>query len=166
MVMAKPLGVVRPLFSSFSFLHASLTITLFSFFSIQISGRSVISHSSSSIRSLLLIPSSLPLLPSSPFRCPPSTLTSIPSSFITPLTYTADPILTPLGHAQAQAVHQLWITECSSGGLRAPDRRYTSPLTRAMDTCAETFEGTFEAFSKKVLVLEVCCILYLDHLHL
>ncbi|KAJ4337778.1 putative phosphoglycerate mutase pmu1 [Ascochyta clinopodiicola] len=50
----------------------------------------------------------------------------------------ADAHLTPLGQQQALAAHSLWASELARG-IPAPEKYYTSPLTRALQTADLTF---------------------------
>ena len=67
----------------------------------------------------------------------------------------ADPELTDLGLAQARVIQSRWKEEVENAGMPLPTRRYTSPLTRAMDTCRIQFEDLPGEFKSKVIVYEV-----------
>lgn len=75
-----------------------------------------------------------------------------------------DPLLTPLGITQAQEANAAWVKE-SPFGIPTPEKCFSSPLKRALDTWKETFacEGekekekeVLEEGRKKVLILENC----------
>ncbi|KAF8887452.1 phosphoglycerate mutase [Gymnopilus junonius] len=66
-----------------------------------------------------------------------------------------DPLLTPLGKDQAEAIGREWAKEAAAG-LPPPHRRYCSPLSRALDTCDIMFDGAFEDHSHAVLIVENC----------
>ncbi|KDR77515.1 hypothetical protein GALMADRAFT_224840 [Galerina marginata CBS 339.88] len=71
------------------------------------------------------------------------------------ITWGPDPLLTPLGKAQARDIQSEWRTEASSG-LSPPDTRYCSPLSRALDTCDIMFEDVYKEHPGPVLVVENC----------
>ena len=54
------------------------------------------------------------------------------------LAWGPDPLLTPIGVAQAVAAQQAWKTEASHG-IPEPEIHYLSPLKRALDTWKATF---------------------------
>ncbi|KAL8826890.1 MAG: hypothetical protein Q9191_003525, partial [Dirinaria sp. TL-2023a] len=53
----------------------------------------------------------------------------------------ADASLSPLGISQAQAVHRFWASQLVGQRTPAPERFYTSPLTRCLQTANLTFDG-------------------------
>ncbi|KAF9034323.1 phosphoglycerate mutase [Panaeolus papilionaceus] len=65
-----------------------------------------------------------------------------------------DPQLTPLGISQAEDIQRVMLQE-SKEGLEKPQKRYCSPLTRAMHTCRTMYGGVFPNASA-VMVLENC----------
>jgi broad specificity phosphatase PhoE len=72
-------------------------------------------------------------------------------------THVADPELTPVGINQAIEARRGWEAELVSG-ITLPDKLYSSPLTRAMNTLRVTFEGILCGDAEKqrtVLVIEV-----------
>lgn len=79
----------------------------------------------------------------------------------------ADPELTPIGINQAMEARRGWEEELAFG-ITLPDKLYSSPLVRAMDTLRVTFEGIFRDDAGKqptVLVVEVsgpCAALYVS----
>jgi broad specificity phosphatase PhoE len=69
----------------------------------------------------------------------------------------ADPELTPGGINQAVEARRGWDAEIALG-ITLPDKFYSSPLTRALDTLRLTFEGLLWDDVEKqctVLVVEV-----------
>ncbi|XP_006456414.1 hypothetical protein AGABI2DRAFT_78087, partial [Agaricus bisporus var. bisporus H97] len=69
-----------------------------------------------------------------------------------------DPELTPIGINQAMEARRGWEEELAFG-ITLPDKLYSSPLVRAMDTLRVTFEGIFRGDTEKqptVLVVENC----------
>lgn len=66
----------------------------------------------------------------------------------------ADPLLTPLGKEQAEAIRVEWSKEAGVG-LPPPHRRYCSPLSRALDTCDIMFDRVYKEYPDSVLVVEV-----------
>ena len=65
---------------------------------------------------------------------------------------TADAELTPLGKDQAQAVNTEWKSELEFN-IPVPKKRYSSPMTRALNTYTITFDGI--PAQGRPLVLEV-----------
>ncbi|CAK7267901.1 putative phosphoglycerate mutase pmu1 [Sporothrix epigloea] len=53
----------------------------------------------------------------------------------------ADARLTPTGEAQAQKAHRFWAGQLADQKQPAPERYYTSPLTRCLQTASITFGG-------------------------
>ncbi|KAJ6483138.1 histidine phosphatase superfamily [Mycena sanguinolenta] len=70
------------------------------------------------------------------------------------LTWGPDPELTALGLAQASVASEMWKAEHRDAQIPRPDSFFCSPLTRAMQTAATTFEGTFNNVC--ILVVENC----------
>ncbi|KAF8900284.1 histidine phosphatase superfamily [Gymnopilus junonius] len=71
------------------------------------------------------------------------------------LTWGPDPLLTSLGQQQVSTIRN-GLTQEVALGLPAPQRRFCSPLSRALDTCDIMFEGTWQEYPRPVMVLEDC----------
>ena len=67
----------------------------------------------------------------------------------------ADALLTPVGESQAKEAHDLWEQELALD-MPLPKVYYSSPLTRALQTCVLTFQGIFDqsGLSARKVVLE------------
>ncbi|KAF8630862.1 hypothetical protein AX17_005221 [Amanita inopinata Kibby_2008] len=69
-----------------------------------------------------------------------------------------DPELTELGVSQATDVRDAWKEELAFK-MPLPDKLYCSPLTRALRTCQETFNGIIpqeEIAMRKAIIVELC----------
>ncbi|KAF9553216.1 phosphoglycerate mutase-like protein [Agrocybe pediades] len=71
------------------------------------------------------------------------------------LTWGPDPKLTNLGILQAEEACKGWETEAAAG-LPHPDRRYCSPLSRALHTCSIMFKNVYPDNKRPVVVWENC----------
>ncbi|KAF9034337.1 histidine phosphatase superfamily [Panaeolus papilionaceus] len=65
-----------------------------------------------------------------------------------------DPQLTPIGISQAEDIHRVLLQE-SKEGLGKPDKRYCSPLSRAIDTCSTMYDGVYDDLGP-ALIMENC----------
>ncbi|KDQ51557.1 hypothetical protein JAAARDRAFT_163503 [Jaapia argillacea MUCL 33604] len=75
-----------------------------------------------------------------------------------------DPDLTRLGRDQALDAHKAWRRELEEADIPAPEKLYSSPLTRAMHTNVITFDGAFDQTNlSKTMVLENCREEYGEH---
>lgn len=70
------------------------------------------------------------------------------------ITWGPDPLLTPLGLAQAVDAQEVWRREAAHG-VPVPERHFLSPLKRALDTWKATFLVEEESNTHKGLILEV-----------
>jgi broad specificity phosphatase PhoE len=77
------------------------------------------------------------------------------------LAWGPDPDLTDTGKDQAAMAHTSWIEELAFG-LPLPEKLYCSPMTRALQTHAITFNGIIDK-SYKTVVLENCREEYGEH---
>ncbi|KAJ7908384.1 histidine phosphatase superfamily [Mycena leptocephala] len=75
------------------------------------------------------------------------------------LTWGPDPELTAIGKEQAVGVNKVWKAELAAN-IPVPGRLYCSPMTRAMQTNAITFEGVSNG---RTLVVENCREEYGEH---
>ncbi|KZP29808.1 phosphoglycerate mutase-like protein [Athelia psychrophila] len=71
------------------------------------------------------------------------------------LVWGPDALLSDVGEQQARDVHAAWEVEISNG-VPLPGKVYTSPLTRAMQTNAITFEGLYSGPAPTTVILENC----------
>ena len=83
----------------------------------------------------------------------------------TDISWGPDPLLTPLGELQAQQARNAWKAELPLG-VPVPQRWYSSPLKRALDTWKITFDSDEGLFGKKqVTILEVCACVLVSERH-
>lgn len=86
------------------------------------------------------------------------------------LTWGPDALLTPLGQSQALNAKAAWETELNAG-IPVPQKFYSSPLRRALDTWTLTFTGANSTTvpantahtKRRVLILEVSLDRFQEH---